>query len=59
MINPNYDPRRHSARRNAVIWFAFCLLLGGAFWVSLTSTLDQITERDCAAGIQRACNSLR
>lgn len=55
----DYDPRRNSARRNAVVWFVFCVLLGGAFWVSLTSTLNGMTERDCAAGIQKACDSLR
>ena len=55
----DYDPRRHSTRRNAVIFAVFSLLLGGAFWVSLTSTLNQMTERDCAAGIEKACNALR
>ena len=46
-------------------WFApvlisvFCLLFGGAFWLSLTSTLDQMTERDCRLGVQAACEELQ
>ena len=55
----DYDPHKNSVRRNAIIWFVFCVLLGGAFWMSLTSTLDEMTERDCRAGIQNACDSLR
>jgi len=34
-------------------------LLGGAFWVSMTSTLDQMTERDCRLGVQAACEALQ
>jgi len=34
-------------------------LLGGAFWVSMTSTLDQMTERDCRLGVQAACEELK
>lgn len=59
MQNLDYDPSRASARRNAVIFSIFGILLVGAFWYSLTSTLDQMTRRDCAAGIQRACKSLQ
>lgn len=58
MQNLDYDPSKASLKRNAVIWFVFCVLLGGCFWYSLTSTLDHMTRRDCAAGIQRACKSL-
>jgi len=34
-------------------------LLGGAFWVSLTTTLDDMTKRDCAAGVQKACEAIK
>ena len=34
------------------------LLFGGAFWVSITGTLDQMTERDCRLGVQAACEQL-
>ena len=55
----DYDPHKHSARRNAVIFTVFGVLLSGAFWISLTETLTQMTERDCAAGVEKACNALR
>ena len=35
------------------------VLFGGAFWVSLTETLDQMTERDCRLGVQAACEQLK
>jgi len=59
MQNLDYDPRKASFKRNAIIWFVFCVLLGGGFWYSLTTTLDDMTKRDCKAGIQRACDSLQ
>ena len=54
-----YDPERSKPLINFVVSSAFALLLGGAFWLSLTSTLHQMTVRDCAAGIQKACDSLK
>jgi len=53
-----YNPRQASVRSNAIVWTVFCVLLGGAFWVSLTTTLDDMTKRDCAAGVQKACEAL-
>ena len=35
------------------------VLLGGAFFYSLTQTLDQMTQRDCRLGVQAACEQLR
>jgi hypothetical protein len=55
----NYNPQKASVRSNAIVWTVFCVLLGGAFWVSLTTTLDDMTKRDCAAGIQKACKALK
>jgi hypothetical protein len=54
-----YNPTRSKPMTNFVVSSVFALLLGGAFWLSLTSTLHQMTERDCAAGIQKACDSLK
>jgi hypothetical protein len=54
-----YDPTRLSARANAIIWTVFALLLGGAAFYSITTTLDDMTRRDCAAGIQKACRALQ
>ena len=54
-----YNPTRSKPMTNFVVSSVFALLMGGAFWLSLTSTMDQMTERDCAAGIQKACDSLK
>lgn len=54
-----YDPERSKPMTNFVVSSVFALLLGGAFFYSLTSTLTSMTERDCAAGVQKACNSLK
>ena len=36
-----------------------CLALGLGFWYALTSTLTDMTQRDCKAGVQRACDQLK
>jgi hypothetical protein len=54
-----YDPKRSKPMTNFVVSTVFALLMGGAFWLSLNSTLHQMTERDCAAGVQKACDSLK
>lgn len=59
MRHIDYDPRRNSARSNAIISAICFLLLGGAFWYSMTTTLDEMTQRDCNAGIQKACDAIR
>ena len=33
-------------------------LLGWAFFYSLTQTLDDLTQRDCEAGVVKACEAL-
>lgn len=57
---------RHYNRRPALpAWYGpvftalFVVLFGGAFWLALTSTLDQMTERDCRLGVQAACEALK
>jgi len=42
-----------------VISVLFAALLSGAAWYGLTSTLDDMTQRDCNAGIQKACEALK
>jgi hypothetical protein len=61
-------PRTRRARRTsapvsplsqAVAVIVFGLGLGGvAFW-ALTSTLDDMTRRDCQAGVVRACEEVQ
>ena len=52
------DPGSHPWFAPAVTTFLF-LLFGGALFVSLTGTLDQMTERDCRLGVQAACEELQ
>jgi hypothetical protein len=33
--------------------------IGGIFFFALTSTLDDMTQRDCDLGIQAACEELK
>jgi len=54
-----YDPEHKSPKTNGIVVAIFCVLLGGAFWYSLNSTLTDMTQRDCKAGVQRACDSLK
>ena len=54
-----YNPEHSRSFTNFVVSSVFALLLGGAFWYSLTTSLTEMTQRDCAAGIQKACNSLK
>jgi|TARA_Y100000033_G_scaffold41536_1_gene42028 hypothetical protein len=54
-----YDPEHKSPKTNGIVVAIFCVLLGGAFWYSLNSTLTDMTQRDCNAGVQRACDSLK
>lgn len=43
----------------AVAALAITAGLSGAFWFSLTTTLDQMTANDCRAGITLACEALK
>ena len=36
----------------------FVCLFSWAFWISLTETLDDLTQRDCEAGVVKACQAL-
>jgi hypothetical protein len=54
-----YDPEYKSPKTNGIVIAIFCVLFGGAFWYSLNSTLTDMTQRDCNAGVQRACDSLK
>ena len=53
-----YDPERSSFKANAIISIAFALLLGGAFWYSLTTTLEDQQKLHCQQGWQPACKKL-
>lgn len=54
-----YDPERSKTKTNVVVSIVFCLMLGGAFWYSLTSTLDNQQRQHCEQGWQRACENLK
>ena len=54
-----YEPERRSSKTNTVIVIVFCSLFAGAFWHSLTSTLDQQQRLHCQQGWQPACEALK
>jgi hypothetical protein len=45
--------------RPILIGSTLCLGLTAGFWYSLTSSLTDMTIRDCQAGVQRACDQLK
>ena len=54
-----YEPERRSPKTNAIVIAVFCVLMGGAFFYSLTSTLDDQQKLHCQQGWQPACESLK
>ena len=54
-----YDPEHRSPKTNGVVVAIFCGLLGGAFWISLTQTLDAQQRQHCEQGWQPACEALK
>ena len=54
-----YDPEYSNPKINAIIIAIFCVLLGGAFWISLTDTLDIQQRQHCEQGWQPACEALK
>lgn len=54
-----YDPERRAPKTNAIIVAVFCGLFAGAFWISLTQTLDAQQRQHCEQGWQPACEKLK
>lgn len=54
-----YDPEYRSPKSNTIIVLVFCVLFGGAFWISLTQTLDAQQRQHCEQGWQPACEKLK
>lgn len=54
-----YECRSQRRLAGPAVTVAASIFLGGAFWYSLTTTLDDMTRRDCVAGIQKACEALK
>jgi hypothetical protein len=54
-----YDPEHRSPKTNAIVVAVFCVLFGGALWISLTDTLDKQQKFHCEQGWQPACESLK
>jgi len=49
---------RGSAADNLAVVFSY-FFVAVAGWLVLTSTLDDMTRRDCQSGIQAACEALK
>ncbi len=43
---------------NFALISSLAVMFSLAFWYSLTTTLDDMTRRDCLAGVEKACSSL-
>jgi hypothetical protein len=54
-----FRPEGYSPWTNAIVIAVFCALFGGAFWISLTQTLDQQQRQHCEQGWQPACEKLK
>jgi len=54
-----YDPEHRKPKTNAIIVAVFCGLFAGAFFYSLTETLDQQQRQHCEQGWQPACEKLK
>ena len=44
--------------KNLGVTIVFVSLFAWAFHYSLTTTLDDLTQRDCEAGVVKACEAL-
>ena len=54
-----YDPEHRSPKTNTIVVAVFCVLFGGALWISLVDTLDAQQRRHCEQGWQPACEKLK
>ena len=54
-----YDPEHRSPKTNTIVVAVFCVLFGGALWISLVDTLDAQQLRHCKQGWQPACEKLK
>tara|TARA_R110001592_G_scaffold93338_2_gene271082 strand:- start:731 stop:1000 length:270 start_codon:yes stop_codon:yes gene_type:complete len=54
-----YGNKRQVSLAAPVVSVLFAALLSGAAFYCMTSTLDDLTQRDCNAGIQKACEALK
>ena len=54
-IHKLYQPHEFPSYLAPLFTSILFILFGGAFWISLTSTLDEMTRQDCRDGDVRAC----
>lgn len=45
--------------RTTITSLALCAGLTAGFWYALTTSLTDMTMRDCRAGVERACAELK
>jgi hypothetical protein len=51
--------RRIKVLKNLLLTVGAYALFGGAFFYCLTGTLDNMTQSDCARGVEAACEVLK
>ena len=47
-----------ATRQSLLLFFCSMLAFGGACFFAISASLQQMTENDCKAGIQAACEQL-
>ena len=57
-MTSSYNKGKGCAGTSIALLF-FSALIGAGFWFALTSTLDDMTRRDCEYGVQAACEQLK
>ena len=54
----NFYGKKSSTLKNASISIIIWVMLSMGFWHALTTTLHDMTLRNCLYGIQKACDAL-
>ncbi len=56
---PRTRPNQTESLFGAITTLTMFAAIGGIFFFALTSTLDDMTQRDCDLGVQAACEELK
>mgnify|MGYP003135074806 CR=1 FL=1 len=54
-----YDQQPRETFLSSLGFFALMAIFSGALFWGLTTSLDDMTQRDCDFGVQAACEDLR
>ena len=57
-LRSGFYEQKSVRKRESIVIAVFCVLFSATAWYCLTTTLDDMTKRDCLAGVQKACTAL-